>query len=155
MVSNPDYFLEDFAAAGADVISFHVEASRHVHRTITRIHQLGKTPAVALNPATPPENLSYVLDSVDMVLLMTVNPGFGGQKFIPGVLPKIEQVAREIKRRGLDISIEVDGGIGPETAGLVTAAGANVLVAGSAVFGAVDIKAAIAAIRQAGVGGQA
>ncbi|NLG85803.1 MAG: ribulose-phosphate 3-epimerase [Firmicutes bacterium] len=153
MVTNPDSMVKDFAAAGADIISFHVETCHHVHRTIASIKELGKIPAVALNPATPPQVLTYILDLVGMVLLMTVNPGFGGQRFIPQVLPKIEQVAGEIRRRGLDVALEVDGGIGPDTARLVTAAGADVLVAGSAVFGSNDVQAAIAAIRQAGVGG--
>jgi ribulose-phosphate 3-epimerase len=154
MVSNPDFFVEEFADAGADIISFHVEACHHIHRTINRIRDLGKIPAAALNPATPPETVFYVLNLVGMVTLMTVNPGFGGQSFIPEVLPKIELVAQEIRRRQLDVALEVDGGIGPATAKLATAAGANVLVAGSAVFGSDDITAAINTIRKSGEGGR-
>ncbi|MGI6128829.1 MAG: ribulose-phosphate 3-epimerase [bacterium] len=154
MVSNPDCFVEEFADAGADIISFHVEACHHVHRIVNRIRDLGKIPAVVLNPATPPETVFYVLNLVGMVTLMTVNPGFGGQSFIPEVLPKIELVAQKIRRRQLDVALEVDGGIGPKTAKLVTAAGANVLVAGSAVFGSPDITAAINAIRESGERGR-
>jgi ribulose-phosphate 3-epimerase len=152
MISEADRYLEDFAAAGADIICVHVEACLHLHRTITRILELGKTPAVALNPATSAHTLAHVLDLVGMVLLMTVNPGFGGQEFIPAVVPKIEQVAEEIRRRGLDVALEVDGGIDRKTAATVVSAGANVLVAGSAIFGCQDIRAAITSIRQAGAG---
>lgn len=150
MITDPDRYLEDFARAGADIICVHVEACTHLHRTISQIRELGKMPAVALNPATSPYTLSYILHLVDMILIMTVNPGFGGQGFIPAVLPKIEQVAEAIKRRKLNVALEVDGGIRPDTAASVVAAGADVLVAGSAVFGCQDLKAAITSIRQAG-----
>ena len=152
MITEPDRYLESFAKAGADIICVHVETCSHLHRTLSRIRELGKTPAVALNPATHPDTVFYVLDLVGMVLLMTVNPGFGGQEFIPAVVPKIRQVAAEIRRRRLDVAIEVDGGIGPATAASVVSAGADVLVAGSAVFGHEDLKMAINQIRQAGEG---
>ncbi len=152
MITEPDRYLESFAKAGADIICVHVETCSHLHRTLSRIRELGKTPAVALNPATHPATVFYVLDLVGMVLLMTVNPGFGGQEFIPAVVPKIRQVAAEIRRRRLDVAIEVDGGIGPATAASVVSAGADVLVAGSAVFGHEDLKMAINQIRQAGEG---
>lgn len=152
MITDPDRYLEEFAVAGADIISVHAETCLHLHRTVTRIRELGKIPAVALNPATPSRALCCVLDLVGMVLLMTVNPGFGGQTFIPQVVPKIEQVAAEIKRRHLDVALQVDGGIDVRTAATVVSAGANVLVAGSAIFGSTDIKKAIRDIRKAGAG---
>jgi len=150
MIAEPDRYLEDFAAAGADIISVHVEACLHLHRTISQIRELGKSPAVALNPATSVHTLFPILGLIDMVLLMTVNPGFGGQKFIVEVVPKIKQVAKEIRQRGLNVAVQVDGGIDPETAAIAVSAGANVLVAGSAIFGSPNIKTAITAIRQAG-----
>lgn len=152
MITNPDPYLADFAAAGADIISVHAEACQHLHRTLEKIRELGKTPAVALNPATPLAVLEYILDLTGMVLIMTVNPGFGGQKFISAVLPKIAALARMLGERGLSIPIEVDGGIGPDTAPKAVRAGATVLVAGSAVFGRPDIKAAIAELRAAALG---
>ena len=153
MIVEPDKFIDEVKATGAIMMNVHYEACTHLHRTIQRIHAAGMQAGVTLNPHTPVELLEDIICDVDMVLLMSVNPGFGGQRFIPQVLPKIEQVAGEIRRRGLDVALEVDGGIGPDTARLVTAAGADVLVAGSAVFGSNDVQAAIAAIRQAGVGG--
>lgn len=152
MITNPDAYLADFAAAGADIISVHAEACLHLHRTLEKIRELGKTPAVALNPATPLAVLEYILDLTGMVLIMTVNPGFGGQKFISAVLPKIAALAKMLRGRGLSIPIEVDGGIGPDTAFRAVRAGATVLVAGSAVFGRPDIKAAIAELRAAALG---
>ncbi len=142
MVQPPEDFIETFARAGADTIIIHQEATPHLHRAIQQIHALGKKAGVALNPSTPCGVLSEVLDSLQLVLVMTVNPGFGGQEFIPETLGKIRQVRQEIVRRGLDIEVEVDGGIYVETAPLVVEAGANVLVAGSAVFGAKDGAAA-------------
>ncbi len=132
MVSNPDVLLADYAAAGADIITVHAEACDHLDRTLTRIRELGCKAGVALNPHTPPACLDYVLDRLDLVLVMTVNPGFGGQSFIPAMLDKIALVNDMIGAR--DITIEVDGGITAETAGDVVAAGARALVAGSAVF---------------------
>jgi ribulose-phosphate 3-epimerase len=134
MVQPPEEFIERFALAGADTIIVHQEATPHLHRAIQEIHGLGKKAGVALNPSTPSAMLSEALDSVQLVLVMTVNPGFGGQQFIPQTLPKIRQVRQEISRRNLDIEVEVDGGIDLETAPLVVQAGADVLVAGSAVF---------------------
>ncbi|MCM3587142.1 ribulose-phosphate 3-epimerase [Mesobacillus maritimus] len=148
MIENPDQYIEDFAKAGADYITVHVEACRHLHRTIHQIKSLGVKAGVVLNPATPVESITSIIDDVDMVLLMTVNPGFGGQKFIHSVLPKIRQVHNLAAARGLDIEIEVDGGVNEETAKLCIEAGANVLVAGSAVYNNKDRGQAIAALRQ-------
>ena len=134
MISPVDLFLDDFAAAGADLITVHPEAGPHLHRTVQRVKGLGKKAGVSLNPATPPDALDYVLDTIDLVLVMSVNPGFGGQKFISGQLRKIEVIAEKIAGRGLSIDIEVDGGIDPETAPLAVSAGATILVAGSATF---------------------
>jgi ribulose-phosphate 3-epimerase len=134
MISPVDLFLEDFAEAGADVITVHPEAGPHLHRTVQRIKALGKKAGVSLNPATLPDAVDYVLDDIDLVLVMSVNPGFGGQKFIDGQLRKIEAVAEKIARRGLPIELEVDGGIDPDTAARAVDAGATVLVAGSATF---------------------
>lgn len=153
MIAPVDPLLEDFAKAGADYITAHVEAGPHIDRTLQTIRALGCKAGVALNPGTPPEAIAYVLDRIDLVLVMSVNPGFGGQSFIPAVVPKIEALRRMIGDR--PVHIQVDGGITPETAPLVTAAGANCLVAGSAVFkgGSVRNPAAyganIRAIREA------
>ncbi len=150
MIAPADPFLEAFAEAGADIITVHPEAGRHLDRTLQTIKALGKKAGVAINPATPEDCLAYVLDRIDLVLLMTVNPGFGGQSFIPSVVEKIRRVKTMIGSRPIDI--EIDGGVTPETAPLVVAAGANVLVAGSAVFkgGTQEAYAAnIAAIREA------
>jgi ribulose-phosphate 3-epimerase len=152
MIVEPERYLEDFARAGADLISVHLEASPHLHRTVQRIRALGKRASVAVNPHSPLDGLEVVLPDLDMVLLMTVNPGFGGQKFIDAVVPKISALRAEITRRRLNVDIEVDGGIAPETAATVVAAGANVLVAGSAVFALPghDYRQAIEALRRAG-----
>lgn len=135
MIVEPERYVEEFAHAGADLITVHAEASPHLHRTVQHIRALGKRPSVALNPHSSLDHLHVVLPDLAMVLLMTVNPGFGGQRFIEAVVPKIRALRDEITRRGLDTDIEVDGGIAPDTAPTVVAAGANVLVAGSAVFG--------------------
>ena len=135
MVEPPEDFIESFAAAGADTIIIHQEATPHLHRAIQQIHALGKKAGVAINPSTPALLLSEVLGSLDLVLVMTVNPGFGGQEFIMETLPKIRQVRRWIEEKELDCEVEVDGGINVETARLVIDAGANVLVAGSSVYG--------------------
>ena len=134
MISPVDPFLEAFAEAGADRITVHPEAGPHVHRTIQRVKALGKKAGVSLNPATPAKALDYVLGDIDLVLVMTVNPGFGGQTFISSQLRKIEAIANRIAKENLDVRLEVDGGIDPETAPLAVNAGANVLVAGTAVF---------------------
>ncbi len=147
MIVEPERYIDAFAAAGADTLMVHLEACVHLHRTIQQIRQLNKRASVALNPHTPIDGLNLVLPDLASVLIMTVNPGFGGQAFIPEVLPKIRALRAEILRRGLSVDIVVDGGVGPGTAALVAEAGANVLVAGAAVFGQKDYRAAIAAIR--------
>lgn len=148
MITEPDQYLEDYAEAGATYITVHVEACTHLQRTLSHIRKIGKKAGVALNPATPPDTLRYVLEDVDLVLVMTVNPGFGGQKFINEVVPKIAQVRELFDKAGRpQVYISVDGGINAETAKLVTAAGANVLVAGSSIYGAKDIGRAIAELR--------
>lgn len=134
MISPVDPYLEAFAEAGADIISFHPEAGPHAHRTVQSIKALGKKAGVVLNPATPAKMLDYLIDEVDLVLVMSVNPGFGGQSFITSQLRKIEAIARMIDKSGRDIRLEVDGGVDAVTAPQVIAAGADVLVAGSATF---------------------
>ncbi|HOB86870.1 MAG TPA: ribulose-phosphate 3-epimerase [Bacillota bacterium] len=134
MIENPERQLESFARAGVQNITVHLEATRHLHRLLKEIRDLGLKAGVALNPATPPEALRYVWDLVDLVLVMSVNPGMGGQAFIPAVLPKIRFLADFIRREGLPVELQVDGGINGETAREVVEAGATVLVAGSAVF---------------------
>ncbi len=134
MIAPVDGFLDAFAEAGADIITVHPESGPHLHRSIQRIKALGKKAGVSLNPATPAKALDYVIEDVDLVLVMSVNPGFGGQKFITSQLKKIEAVAGRVAKQGLDVMIEVDGGIDPETAPLAIAAGASVLVAGTAAF---------------------
>src|SRR3954452_6499729 len=134
MISPVDPFLDAFADAGADIITVHPEAGPHLHRTVQRIKALGKKAGVSLNPATPAKALDYVLEDIDLVLVMSVNPGFGGQKFITSQLKKIEAIANRIAKENLDVLIEVDGGIDPDTASQAVAAGADVLVAGTAAF---------------------
>ena len=135
MIDNPQTFLEPFVAAGADMITIHQEVAVHLHRDLDEIRRLGVMAGVALNPSTPAETLSEVLPLVDLVLVMTVNPGFGGQAFIHGALSKVERVREMARARGIErIHVQVDGGIGPETAPAAAQAGANVLVAGSSVF---------------------
>jgi ribulose-phosphate 3-epimerase len=134
MISPVDPFLDAFAEAGADVITVHPEAGPHLHRTVQRIKTLGKKAGVSLNPGTPAKMLDYVLEELDLVLVMSVNPGFGGQKFITSQLKKIEAIANRIAKENLDIRLEVDGGIDRETAPQAVNAGASVLVAGTAVF---------------------
>ena len=147
MIENPDQYIEAFAKAGADYITVHVEACRHLHRTIHLIKSFGVKAGVVLNPATPVEWIEPILPDIDMVLLMTVNPGFGGQKFISSVLPKIQRVKELADEKGLQMEIEVDGGVNEETAALCIAAGATVLVAGSAVFNEQDRKRAITKLK--------
>src|SRR3954447_3095111 len=134
MISPVDPFLDAFAEAGADIITVHPEAGRHLHRTVQRIKGLGRKAGVSLNPATPVDALDYVLDEIDLVLVMSVNPGFGGQKFIAGQLRKSETIAELVAQRDLDVLIEVDGGIDAATAPLAVDSGADVLVAGTAAF---------------------
>ena len=147
MIENPDQYIEAFAKAGADYITVHAEACTHLHRTIQLIKSYGVKAGVVLNPATPPSVLDYVLEDIDLVLLMTVNPGFGGQAFIPSVLDKIEKVRNMIDEKCLSVDIEIDGGVNPETARLCVERGATVLVAGSAIYNKEDRKQAIADIR--------
>lgn len=148
MIVEPERYVEDFAAAGADIITVHVEASTHLHRTLQQIRALGKKAGVSLNPHTSEETVRYVLDQLDLILVMSVNPGFGGQAFIPSQLPKLARLRAMIDESGFDIDLEVDGGVKPGTAHLVLEAGADVVVAGSAVFGRPDYAAAIKAIRE-------
>ncbi|RIV75897.1 ribulose-phosphate 3-epimerase [Pelagerythrobacter aerophilus] len=152
MISPVDAYLEAFADAGADIITVHPEAGPHVHRTLQAIRALGKKAGVVLNPGTPPEALEYLLDLADLVLVMSVNPGFGGQSFIDSQLRKTEAIRRMIEASGRDIRLEVDGGVNEETARLCVAAGADVLVAGSATFkgGPGRYAANIAALRGEG-----
>lgn len=148
MVENPEKYIEDFKKAGADQIVVHAEATKHLHRCIQQIKAGNMKAGVALNPATPLSAVEEILPYVDMVLLMTVNPGFGGQSFIETMVPKVRRLAEMIKERGLAVDIQVDGGINDKTAKLVTAAGANILVAGSYVYGAQDVAQAIASLRE-------
>ncbi len=147
MIEQPDRYIPEFAKAGADIITVHVEACPHLHRTIQLIRSFGIKAGVVLNPHTPVSAIQHVLEDIDMVLLMTVNPGFGGQSFIHAVLPKIQEVSRMVRERGLQVDIEVDGGVNAETARLCVEAGANVLVAGSAIYNEKDRAQAIRVIR--------
>ena len=149
MVSNPAALVEQFAEAGADYLTVHVETEPHLHRLVNRIRELGVKPAVTLNPATSVDLLDEILSEVDMVLVMSVNPGFGGQKFIPASLDKIRRLRQKLKRLDRQVLIEVDGGVNQETAPQLIEAGVDVLVAGSAVFGSADMKATITALKQA------
>jgi ribulose-phosphate 3-epimerase len=152
MIVEPERYLDDFARAGADGLAVHVETCPHLHRTLQHIRSLGKRAGVVLNPSTHELTLEYVMDVADLVLVMSVNPGFGGQAFIPEVLPKVRAVRRMIDRSGRSIDLQIDGGIGPDTAAHATEAGARVLVAGSAVFtnGNGNYAQAIETIRREG-----
>jgi len=148
MIENPERYVADFAKAGADYLTVHVETGYHLHRLIQNIREhKGVKAGVSLNPATPLESVDYILGDIDMVLIMSVNPGFGGQAFIPSAREKIRRLRGMIEDRKLRVEIEVDGGVKPENAAEISAAGADILVAGSAVFGAKDYKAAIKGIR--------
>ena len=148
MIEEPERYVEDFARAGADLIGVHVEACRHLHRVVQQIRATGKKASVTLNPATPIDHVQHVLDDVSQVLLMSVNPGFGGQSFIPSVLEKVTALRAIIERRGLEVDIEIDGGIKPDNIAQAARAGANVFVAGSAVFESKDYAATIRALRE-------
>jgi ribulose-phosphate 3-epimerase len=148
MIVEPERYLEDFAAAGADHLLVHVETGAHLHRTLQKIRDLGKRAGVVLNPHTPEESIRYVLPVLDEILVMSVNPGFGGQAFLPAVLPKVAALRRMIDEGGYAIDLEIDGGINEETAAAAVAAGARVLVAGTAVFGRPDYASAIDALRR-------
>jgi ribulose-phosphate 3-epimerase len=148
MIAQPERYIRDFAEAGANIISVHAEACVHLHRTLQMIRQAGCAPAVALNPATPLEAVEYVLEDLEMVLLMSVNPGFGGQEFIPGVVPKIRRLREIIDDRGLPVQIQVDGGVSEATAGDLARAGCDIFVAGTAIFRTPDYAQAIAGLRR-------
>ncbi|HSP22233.1 MAG TPA: ribulose-phosphate 3-epimerase [Planococcus sp. (in: firmicutes)] len=150
MIENADRYIEGFAKAGADYITVHVEACPHLHRTIQLIRASGVKPGVVLNPHSPIETILPILEDIDLVLFMTVNPGFGGQKFIESVVPKVEQLSKIIREKGLAIDIQIDGGINEETIIPCAKAGANVFVAGSAIFGKADRREALQAIKRAG-----
>jgi ribulose-phosphate 3-epimerase len=147
MIDNPDLYIPAFAAAGADIIVVHAEATNHLHRTVQLIKSLGKKPGVSLNPATPLHHLDYLLEELDLVLLMSVNPGFGGQSFIEACLPKIHALRGMLDKRGLETELEVDGGVKTDNIARISSAGADVFVAGSAVFGSADYSATIAELK--------
>ncbi|MDH3808640.1 MAG: ribulose-phosphate 3-epimerase [Desulfuromonadales bacterium] len=148
MIENPDLYIADFARAGADIITVHQEAVPHLHRTVQLIKSLSKKAGVSLNPATPVETLDIILDELDLVLIMSVNPGFGGQSFIPSALDKIRALRQRITERGLSTELEVDGGVKIDNIREVVAAGADVLVAGSAVFNTENYAATMTALRE-------
>jgi len=152
MIEHPERSLEQYVQAGADVVSVHVEACVHLHRVVQQIHAAGAKASVVLNPHTPIVMVEHVLESCDMVLMMSVNPGFGGQAFIPEVLRKVEALAERIAARGLDVDIEVDGGVKVANSAALAAAGATVLVAGSAIFGETDYRAVIENMRREAAG---
>lgn len=153
MISNPELYIDAFARAGAGIITVHAEACIHLHRTVNLIKEKKIKAGVALNPATSLGTIKYLLDELDLVLLMTVNPGFGGQELIPAVLPKISELKNRIRQKRLPVSVEVDGGINPQTAGPVVEAGADILVAGSAVFGQPDPGQAVEELRKIATSG--
>ncbi len=148
MISDADNYVDAFASAGADWITVHVEASAHLHRTVSRIKELGKKAGVVVNPATSLSTLDYILEEVDLVMLMSVNPGFGGQSFIGSTLGKIRQLRQRIDALGLKVEIEVDGGISEKTIADVAEAGANIFVAGSAIYGSNNYQQTIATLRK-------
>jgi ribulose-phosphate 3-epimerase len=148
MISNPDLYIPSFAEAGADIIVVHAEATVHLHRTVQLIKSLGKRAGVSLNPATPLSVLDYVLEDLDLVLLMTVNPGFGGQSFIEACIPKIQALRGTLDRRGLEAELEVDGGVKIDNIARIAHAGADVFVAGSAVFNSPDYAATITELKK-------
>ena len=152
MIVEPERYIAEFANAGADIISVHVEASPHLQRTLHAIRALGKRAGVVLNPHTPEDTIRYVMGDVDLILVMSVNPGFGGQSFLPLVLPKLKALRQMIDQSGRNIELEIDGGIGPDNAKLVTDAGVTVIVAGSSIFGQKDRGAAIRQLRAAALG---
>ncbi len=148
MIENPERYIDDFVKAGSDLITIHVETVTHLHRILRVIRDAGLKAGVSLNPATPLSSIEYMLDNLDMVVLMTVNPGFGGQSFIPEVLPKIEELKKIIDQKGIKVDIEVDGGINVKNIGQVAQAGANVFVAGNAIFGSNDYAETISMMRE-------
>ena len=147
MITDPDRYIADFASAGADYIAVHQEACTHLHRTVQLIREEGAKPGVALNPATPVESLKWILRDLDFVLVMSVNPGFGGQQFIPSALDKVIQLKAMIREHGLSTLIQIDGGVNAQTISRISQAGVDVFVAGSAVFGSLDYKHTIAELK--------
>ena len=152
MIEDPDFYAPEFVKAGADYVTVHVEACPHLHRSVQLIKQLGAKAGVSLNPATPISTLEDILPLADLILVMSVNPGFGGQSFIHSCLDKVRRIAAMVKERKPDVLISVDGGVGPKNAGALAKAGCNVLVAGSAIFGKPDIAKAIRELREAAKG---
>ncbi|MGA6925618.1 MAG: ribulose-phosphate 3-epimerase [Desulfosarcina sp.] len=150
MIESPERYIADFAAAGADYIAVHQEACTHLHRTVQLIREKGAKPGVALNPATPVDPLKWILDELDLVLVMSVNPGFGGQRFIPSALDKVVELKTMIRERGLSTLIQIDGGVNPDTIGRIAAAGVDIFVAGSAIFGSDDYTRAISRLKANG-----
>lgn len=148
MISEPDKYIDEFAKAGADWISVHVETCPHLHRTVTRIKELGKKAGVVLNPSTSLSTLEYILEEVDFVMLMSVNPGFGGQSFIESSLEKVRRLKKMIDERGLNVGIEIDGGVSPETIERISGAGVNIFVAGSAIYGCEEYSGVISELKQ-------
>ena len=155
MISDADKYIDSFAAAGADWITVHVEACTHLHRTVSRIKELGKKAGAVLNPATPLSSLDYILEDLDLVMLMSVNPGFGGQSFIESTLTKTDLLKKRIDQLGLEVGIEIDGGISPKTITRVAEAGANIFVAGSAIYGCDEYAPVIAEMRKLAEAGKA
>jgi len=155
MITDADKYVDSFADAGADWITVHVEACTHLHRTVSRIKELGKKAGAVLNPATPLSSLDYILEELDLVMLMSVNPGFGGQSFIESTLAKTDALKNRIDTLGLDIGIEIDGGISPKTIERVAEAGANIFVAGSAIYGCDDYASVISEMRKLAEAGKA
>ena len=155
MITNPDDYIETFASAGADWLTVHVETCRHLQRTVSRIKECGMKAGVVLNPATPLSSLEYILADVDLVMLMSVNPGFGGQSFIPATLGKIRALKELVNRFDREIGIEIDGGVSPETIGAIAQAGANIFVAGSAIYGQDEYTEVISRLRKEAQQGRA
>jgi len=153
MIEKPERYIEDFVKAGADILTVHGEASLHLDRTLQQIKDAGIKSCVSLNPSTPPSVLEYVWHKLDMVLVMSVNPGFGGQKFIPQALRKAEWIYRRSREMGFKIDIEIDGGIGPDNASSAVSAGCNVLVAGTSIFGKRPLEKSIKVLRDAAMAG--
>jgi ribulose-phosphate 3-epimerase len=147
MIAQPDRYIADFASAGADLIAVHQETCTHLHRTVQLIREKGAKPGVALNPATPVESLKWILEDLDFVLIMSVNPGFGGQQFIPSALDKVGQLKTMIRERGLSTLIQIDGGVNAGTIARIAQAGVDVFVAGSAIFGSDDYGQAITQLK--------
>jgi len=150
MIENPELYIKEFAACGADIITVHAEATNHLHRLIQMIKGEGRKAGIALNPATPLNILDHIIEELDMILIMSVNPGFGGQKFIEAAYEKISRTRALIESKGLQVDLQVDGGVGPDNISRVVGCGANAIVAGSAIFNSKDIPAAVKLMKEAG-----